>query len=57
MGHDQKNYHTYDLMMDRGNLYRVQSYPVSPRILHTLEDHRPEAKEVGEEVQDEDVGS
>ena len=31
VGHDEKNCRTYDLMIDRGNLYRVQSDPTSPR--------------------------
>ena len=31
VGHDEQNYHTYDLMMDHGNLYRVKSDPATPR--------------------------
>ena len=32
VGHDEENCRTYDLMMDRGNLYPVQSDPASPRL-------------------------
>lgn len=32
VGHDEQNWCTYDLMMDCGNLFRVQSDPASPRI-------------------------
>ena len=31
IGHDEQNYRTYDLMIDRGNLYSVQSDPSLPR--------------------------
>lgn len=31
VGNDEKNYHTYKLVTDRGSLCRVQSHPVSPR--------------------------
>ena len=30
IGHEEQNCGTYDLMVDRGDLYRVQSYPASP---------------------------
>lgn len=33
VGHDEQNCRMYDLMIDRGNLYRVQSDPSSPRSL------------------------
>ena len=32
MGHDETDFRTYDLMMDHGNLYRVQSDPELPRL-------------------------
>ena len=33
VGHDEQNCRTYDLMIDRGNLYRVQLDPSLPRSL------------------------